>query len=66
MSGGTLATGSPADVTVIDPKAAWTCEPNRLRSRSRNTPFGGRSMRGRAMLTIVEGNIVFAEEKLIG
>jgi len=66
LSGGTLAPGSPADVTVIDPKAAWICEPNRLRSRSRNTPFGGRSMRGRAMLTIVEGNIAFAQEKFVG
>ena len=66
LPGGTLAPGSAADVTVIDPKAIWTCEPARLRSRSRNTPFGGRSMLGRAMLTIVEGNIAFAEEKLVG
>ena len=66
LPGGTLAPGSPADVTVLDPTAAWTCDPARLRSRSRNTPFGGRVLRGRAMLTVVAGNIVFAEEKLVG
>jgi dihydroorotase len=66
LPGGTLAPGAAADVTVIDPRAAWTCDPSRLRSRSRNTPFGGRAMHGRAMLTIVAGNLVFAEEKLIG
>jgi len=66
LPGGTLAPGSVADVTVIDPQVAWTCDPSKLRSRSRNTPFGGRAMRGRAMLTVVAGNIVFEEEKLVG
>jgi len=66
LPGGSLAPGSVADVTVIDPRAAWTCDPSRLRSRSRNTPFGGRAMRGRAMLTIVAGNIAFVEERLVG
>ena len=66
IPGGTLAPGSVADVTVIDPQVAWTCDPAKLRSRSRNTPFAGRAMRGRAMLTIVAGNIAFAEEKLVG
>jgi dihydroorotase len=66
LPGGTLAPGSAADVTVIDAQVGWTCDPSRLRSRSRNTPFGGRAMRGRAMLTVVGGNIVFAEGKLVG
>jgi len=66
LPGGTLAAGSVADVTVIDPQAEWTCDPARLRSRSRNTPFAGRAMVGRAMLTVVAGNIVFSEEKLVG
>jgi dihydroorotase len=66
LPGGTLAPGSAADVTVVDPQAAWTCEPSRLLSRSRNTPFAGRAMVGRAILTIVGGTIVYAEEKLVG
>jgi len=66
LPGGTLAPGSVADVTVVDPEVAWVCDPSLFRSRSRNSPFGGRKMRGRAMLTIVAGNIAFAEEKLVG
>jgi dihydroorotase len=65
LPGGSMAPGSPADVTVIDPKAAWTCDPTRFRSKARNTPFAGRTMRGRAVLTVVGGNIVFSEEKFI-
>jgi len=62
LPGGTLAEGAVADVTVIDPDAAWTCEPAGLRSRSRNTPFAGRPMKGRATLTIVAGRIVYSGE----
>jgi len=63
LPGGTLAAGAPADVTVIDPQAAWTCQPAALRSRSRNTPFAGRSLQGKAVLTIVGGAIVYSGEK---
>jgi dihydroorotase len=66
LPGGTLAPGSVADVTVVDPDAAWTCDVTKFRSKSRNSPFGGRLMRGRAMLTIVAGNIAFLEETLVG
>jgi len=58
LPGGTLADGGLADVTVIDPEAAWTVQPGDLRSRSRNTPFAGRALRGRAVMTIVGGAIV--------
>jgi dihydroorotase len=62
LPGGTLAEGVPADVTVIDPDAEWTCEAAALRSRSRNTPFAGRKLRGRAALTVVGGRIAFSGE----
>jgi dihydroorotase len=65
LPGGTLAPGSVADVTVVDPQVDWVCDPSLFRSRSRNSPFGGRKMRGRAMLTIVAGNIAFAEESRV-
>ncbi|HEX7597489.1 MAG TPA: dihydroorotase [Polyangia bacterium] len=65
LPGGSLAPGGPADLTVIDPRAAWTCDPARFRSKARNTPFAGRTMRGRAVLTVVGGKIVFAEEKFV-
>jgi dihydroorotase len=66
LPGGSLAVGSVADVTVVDPESSWTIDAVALKSRSKNTPFGGRAARGRAMLTIVGGNVVFAEEKRFG
>jgi dihydroorotase len=65
LPGGSLAPGGPADVTVIDPVAAWLCDATRFRSKARNTPFGGRAMRGRAALTVVGGRIVFSEERFV-
>ncbi|HSZ81093.1 MAG TPA: dihydroorotase [Polyangia bacterium] len=64
LRGGTLAEGRLADVTVIDPGTTWTCKPAGLRSRSRNTPFAGRALQGRAALTIVGGRIVYSGESL--
>jgi dihydroorotase len=62
----TFLPGQVADVTVLHPSSPWICDVARFRSKSKNSPFVGRAMHGRAMLTIVAGNIVFAEEKLIG
>jgi dihydroorotase len=59
LDAGTLAAGTPADITVIDPNLCWTVEPARFRSRSRNTPFAGMRLQGKAILTIVAGEIVF-------
>lgn len=55
---GHLAAGADADVTLIDPDAAWTVDGD-FESKSRNSPFVGRRMRGRAVMTIVGGNIVY-------
>jgi dihydroorotase len=54
---GRLETGGPADITVIDPDAAWTIDPEVFHSRGRNCPFTGRPVRGRAVATIVAGRI---------
>ncbi len=59
LEGGTLAVGSPADVTVLDPELRWRVDPSTFRSKSRNTPFGGWELRGRAVRTIVGGRSVF-------
>jgi dihydroorotase len=58
LAGGTLAAGAPADVVVFDPAAAWTVEPMRFYSKSRNTPFAGRALRGQVRWTIVGGVVV--------
>jgi dihydroorotase len=54
---GTLAPGAPADVTIIDPEVRWVIDAERFRSKSRNTPFAGRAVRGRADTVIVDGVI---------
>jgi dihydroorotase len=59
LPGGTLAVGAPADVTVIDPEAAWTVDSDTFLSRSRNTPFHGAELKGRTRYTIVGGAIVW-------
>jgi dihydroorotase len=59
LPGGTLAKGSLADVTVFDPSRAWTVDPTQFKSKGRNTPYGGRTLRGRALRTIVGGRIVY-------
>ncbi|HEX7051641.1 MAG TPA: dihydroorotase [Longimicrobiales bacterium] len=59
LPGGTLREGAPADVTVFDPAATWVVDPARFLSKSRNTPFGGWRLRGRAVLTVVGGRIVW-------
>jgi dihydroorotase len=63
LPGGTLTPGSLADVTISDPKAAWTVNPTEFLSKSRNTPFAGRRLTGRAELTIVRGQIVYQRER---
>jgi dihydroorotase len=59
LPGGTLAEGSPADVTVLDLEAAWTVDTTRFRSRSRNTPFAGWELKGRVRYTVVDGTVVW-------
>lgn len=56
---GTLAPGADADITIIDPARSWTVDPARFRSKSRNTPFAGWQMRGRAETVIVGGKIKY-------
>jgi dihydroorotase len=66
LSGGTLQPGAPADVVVLDVAAPWTVDPARFFSKSRNSPFGGRSLTGRAVLTLVGGEIVHDAEAARG
>ena len=59
LPGGTLKKGAPADVTVFDPKREWVVNPTQLLSKSKNTPFAGWPLVGRATLTIVGGRLVW-------
>jgi dihydroorotase len=57
IQAGTLETGRPADATIIDPSTPWTIDSARFRSNSRNCPFHGWKVRGRALVAIVGGEI---------
>ena len=54
---GTLSPGAPGDVTVFSPEVEWTYDVNQSASRSRNSPFHGRTFRGGAMATVVDGEL---------
>ncbi|GAB6269618.1 MAG: dihydroorotase [Smithella sp.] len=56
---GTLEPGADADITVIDPQLKWTVDVQAFRSRGKNSPFHGRQMQGKAILTIVGGEIKY-------
>jgi dihydroorotase len=61
LPGGRLVDGAPADITIIDPQAAWVVSRDTLRSRSANTPMLGMTVRGRARLTICNGEVLHDE-----
>ena len=62
LEGGSLTPGSPADVTVIDPELAWKVDSQTFRSKGKNTPFNGWALKGRPVMTIVGGEIVYRKD----
>lgn len=58
VPGGTMAPGSTADVTVIDPEEKWTVDREKFFSKGRNTPFHGLEVRGKARAVIIGGKLV--------
>ena len=52
---GTLDIGADADITIIDPEVQWTVDSSQFKSKSRNTPFNGWQLKGKAVQTIVGG-----------
>ncbi len=58
---GTLKAGAVADITLIDPGLEWVVEAEKLASRSKNSPWLGARMKGKAVYTIVGGKVVFKQ-----
>jgi dihydroorotase len=56
---GTLASGAPGDVTIFSTERAWTYDVNRSLSKSRNSPFDGKTFRGGPVATVVGGRLVW-------
>ena len=59
---GTLTVGADADITVMDPAREWVYDVNQTASKSRNTPFHGWSLKGKAVATIVGGRVAWQEK----
>jgi dihydroorotase len=59
IEAGTLSIGARADVTLIDPEREWAVRVDQFESASRNSPFNGWKLKGRAVRTIVEGKTVW-------
>lgn len=62
---GHLTAGAPADVTVIDLAAEWTVEKDKLESKSKNSPFIGHKMKGRATHVVCDGRVVLKDGKIL-
>ena len=59
--GGPIEAGRPANLCVIDPAATWVVDPRVLASRARNTPYAGRTLRGRVRHTLLWGEPVVVD-----
>ena len=61
IPGGSLSAGEPADIAVVDLNEEWKVDPEKLRSKSKNTCFKGMTLKGRVKMTIVDGEIVYED-----
>jgi dihydroorotase len=59
LPGGSLKSGAPADVIVVDMDVPWVVDPDELKSKSKNTPFDEARMQGRVVRTIVAGRTIY-------
>lgn len=59
IPGGTLREGANADVILFDPEKEWVVDPEKLHGKSKNTPFKGRKLKGKVVLTIFRGRVVY-------
>ena len=56
---GTLSTGAPGDVTLIDPEAEWTVEPETFASKGKNTPLAGHAFKGKVVTAVSAGRVMW-------
>jgi dihydroorotase len=62
---GTLDPGADADITIIDPQSVKTVEPEKFYSKGKNTPFKGMRLRGWPCMTIIQGQIICRDGKIV-
>jgi dihydroorotase len=62
---GTLKTGTPANITILNPDEEWIVDSRSFASKGRNTPFDGYRFKGKVVATIVNGRIVYMDDSLV-
>ena len=62
ISGGRLAVGGEADLTIFDPDEEWVIDPEQFASKGRNTPFAGRTVKGKVKYTVVSGKVIYQDQ----
>ena len=65
MDTGTLTVGKSADITVIDPELSWTVDEKKFYTKGSHSPFIGRELKGKAVLTVVAGKIVMQDGEVL-
>ena len=65
IEGGTLGIGAPADIAIFSETEQWTVDPEKLRSKSKNTCFKGMTLTGRVKYTILNGEIVYKDKERV-
>lgn len=65
LPGGHLSVGAPADVAIVAPDVAWSIDASKFFSKSRNSPFDGRSVQGFVTHTLVAGRVVFEAGRVL-
>lgn len=59
LNGGRMKKNFPADITIVDPKATWIVDPTKFQSKSKNSPFGKRKLKGKVCYTIMDGKVKY-------
>ena len=65
VAGGILNAGKPADITIINPDYEWTVHGKDLYTKTLFTPYEGITLKGKAVLTLVDGQVVMKEGKVL-
>ena len=61
LNAGSLAKGMPADIAVIDPELEWVVDDSKFYTKGSHSPFIGRSLKGKPVMTFVDGEMVMKD-----
>ena len=65
LKAGTVEEGATADITIIDTEREWQVDEKNFYTRGTHSPFAGRKLKGRAIMTLVDGRIVMQDGRIV-